>query len=485
VFCSCWAVAAGGETRWEQAGRHLDQARALVEEADEAGLLARVDAQAAEVALGLRQPEAAAALARHALERARAGDLPEVACAALEVIGRCARMHDLAAARAAFGQAATLAARHDHTLWRLRALHELGTIDLLATNGTERLLEARALAERAGAPAMAATLDIQLASAYYGAFEPDRVLEVATRAEGAARRFRLDLVLPMALLWQAAGYAQRGERDAMEAKIAEALALAGEDPDAAGMAWGWCRAVSSLLDGDRAGAATQLDLAVDFLKRSPAMNPWGFRGLWALLRTLNGQDGAAACQAAREAGVAVFWMNRGYLAYAEAVTRGRLGDVDGARATFAEGEAALSASDWFRHLARLLVAEAAIVGGWGDPLAWLREGEVFFEERGHVHVASGCRSLLRQAGAPLPRKGRGESVVPHPLRALGVTSREMDVLRLVAERLGNKEIAHRLYLSPRTVEKHVACLIAKTEVGDRRELQTVARAYLDPGASTR
>jgi len=51
-----------------------------------------------------------------------------------------------------------------------------------------------------------------------------------------------------------------------------------------------------------------------------------------------------------------------------------------------------------------------------------------------------------------------------------VTSREVDVLRLVVEGLPNREIAARLYLSPRTVEKHVERLVAKTGVPGRAEL---------------
>jgi DNA-binding NarL/FixJ family response regulator len=43
-----------------------------------------------------------------------------------------------------------------------------------------------------------------------------------------------------------------------------------------------------------------------------------------------------------------------------------------------------------------------------------------------------------------------------------VTEREADVLRLVAQGLGNREIAERMFLSPRTVEKHVASLLSKT-----------------------
>jgi DNA-binding CsgD family transcriptional regulator len=51
-----------------------------------------------------------------------------------------------------------------------------------------------------------------------------------------------------------------------------------------------------------------------------------------------------------------------------------------------------------------------------------------------------------------------------------VTAREADVLQLVAERLGNREIGARLYLSPRTVEKHIASLLLKLGARDRREL---------------
>jgi DNA-binding NarL/FixJ family response regulator len=62
--------------------------------------------------------------------------------------------------------------------------------------------------------------------------------------------------------------------------------------------------------------------------------------------------------------------------------------------------------------------------------------------------------------------------VPGALRAAGVTSREMDVLGLVTAGLTNAEIAGRLYLSPRTVETHVASLLAKLGAADRGQLRT-------------
>ncbi|HEY6707425.1 MAG TPA: helix-turn-helix transcriptional regulator [Actinomycetota bacterium] len=66
--------------------------------------------------------------------------------------------------------------------------------------------------------------------------------------------------------------------------------------------------------------------------------------------------------------------------------------------------------------------------------------------------------------------------MPPDLRAIGVTSREADVLALVAEGLTNAEIGGCLHLSPRTVEKHVASLLAKTGGQRRTQLAKYAAA---------
>ena len=44
------------------------------------------------------------------------------------------------------------------------------------------------------------------------------------------------------------------------------------------------------------------------------------------------------------------------------------------------------------------------------------------------------------------------------------------MLALVVQGMSNREIADRLYLSPRTVEKHVERLVGKTGVAARHEL---------------
>ena len=59
-----------------------------------------------------------------------------------------------------------------------------------------------------------------------------------------------------------------------------------------------------------------------------------------------------------------------------------------------------------------------------------------------------------------------------------MTERETEVLRLAARGLGNREIADRMFLSPRTVEKHVERLLAKTglrRAAGIRRLATVFR----------
>ena len=78
--------------------------------------------------------------------------------------------------------------------------------------------------------------------------------------------------------------------------------------------------------------------------------------------------------------------------------------------------------------------------------------------------------MLGEAGAPVPRRGRGESEVPAALRARGVTSREVDVLKLVAAGRTNKEIAEELFLSPKTVERHLSSLFTRLDVANRQEL---------------
>ena len=71
-------------------------------------------------------------------------------------------------------------------------------------------------------------------------------------------------------------------------------------------------------------------------------------------------------------------------------------------------------------------------------------------------VVSG-RVIATAAPATVPREGAA------------LTPRELDVLRLVAQGLGNKEIAADLDVSTHTVKYHLASVLAKLGVRSRTE----------------
>jgi len=469
--------------RWASAGDQLDRARGLVEPSTRTMLAPRIDALAAHIALGEARLEVAAALAASALQAAEAADLPEVMCEALEVLGRRARLSDLAEAEALFERARAVAEKHGLYVWRIRALQELAAIDVVTSRRLDRLGAARQTAEEAGALAIVAVLDLQIASVHAFRFEVEAGLAAARRCAEAARRYHLgglllpmaqvrQALLPMALVRQAQCHAVAGNASEMEACIAEALALAGGDPEVSAGAWGQCRAMLSLLRENRARATRELQAADGFVNGRPEAQLWVFRGLGVLLGALaDGEDTAPTDVTGP--GLAALPHHRAFIAYAEAVRLGRRNHGEEAAARCAAGRAEMAQAGGGHgvgHLALRLVSEAALRDGWGDPVLWLGEAEAFFARTGHRRVATACRSLLSEAGAPRRRRLRAEADMPAALAALGVSSREQEVLTLVADRLSNKAIAARLYVSPRTVAKHVQHLLAKTGLSNRAEL---------------
>jgi DNA-binding CsgD family transcriptional regulator/tetratricopeptide (TPR) repeat protein len=454
------AAAAG---RWEAAAAWLAEVHAAAPEADDprAGVLA------ARLAHARGDPEAARALAEQALAGAQARGRWPVACQALAVLGRAARVSDLEAARAAFSAAEQLARDHDLPVERVSALHELGTVDLLVNGSTGALEAALGLAQDAGMLGLAATLDVQIAASLLHK-DADAALQHAQRSAEHARRLRMDQLRATALFFQAAAHAHRRDTAAMQRCVQAAEELAPHDLDVNAGIWGAVHAHVALINDNRRLLAGCLDKAMEYLRASPTTAPAPTRGLWALVRTLDDRDGAAACAEARPS--VVNWENWALLSYADAVEAGRRGEPGQADAYLAAADAAMAERTWWRHRIRLLLADAALADGWGDPVGWAREALPAFIRRGDDRLAARCRDVLRRAGAPVPRQGRGDTPVPAELSRCGVTSREMDILQLVAQGLSNGDIARRLVLSPRTVETHVTNLLAKTGAEGRAGL---------------
>ena len=104
----------------------------------------------------------------------------------------------------------------------------------------------------------------------------------------------------------------------------------------------------------------------------------------------------------------------------------------------------------------------------------LHAAVAMFDRLGLSRPGDACRAMLRAAGVPVPRRVSAQDGVPDDLKAAGVTARELDVLRLIAEGRTNKDVAEALFLSPRTVEKHVERLLLKTGAANRTALAAFA-----------
>jgi len=467
----------GARVRLHLARARLDSGSLAEAEAEVAAALtasadgatsARAHVVAAAIAAERRDVPAARANAELALAEAGTLDLPEVGCQALLVAGRVERSFDLDLSIGALERADALADQRGRPLWRLQALQELAVSRHYLEGGTDHGQHARELALQLGALLTLAAIDLQSAVAL-DMSDPATALGHIDRCLEACRLHHLRL-LPFALAVKAFIHAHLLQDPESRAAEDAALEAAPDDVDVVALVEG-VRGHRRLLVEDRPGALVHLAAAMAQVRRSGVANPYPFRGQWALLRSLEPEGGQAdRDELAASPGALVSGRNRGCLALAQAVQLGREGRAADADLLARRAEELLASEPWMLYHCRRLVAEVAERDGWGAPEPWLREAMGYFQRVGQLVLARTCRDLLRRMGARLPRTGRGDSAVPPALAALGVTSREVDVLKLLAEGLSNRQIAGRLFLSENTVETHLSSLLAKTGAASRAQL---------------
>jgi DNA-binding CsgD family transcriptional regulator len=359
--------------------------------------------------------------------------------------------------------------------FQIRALRELGRLDLAAGGSPDRALAARRLAIDTGALVELVCIEGILARAAMDQGQLHEASVALQRALDLAARFA-PAELTALHLADAERHAVAGNVTDMERALAAAIDSApAADTTLRALVAGDVRSSAALLRGDSAAALAAYEEAIEALDDSanPAMRRWR---AWCELLTGRIED-------VREPTTDPVIL--GLEAMARSVALGRQGRSDEARRTLYEAASAMPAG-WRRERARLVVAEAALVDGWGDPGAWAASAASWFDAAGLQRAVAMTRPLMRRAGVPVPRRGRGEAAVPPDLRPFGITSREMDVLLLAGTGLPNRGIGERLFLSPRTVESHIASLLRKTGAGSRGELVALAaRRSAEEGVRSR
>ncbi len=453
------AQAAIAAARWPVALEYVARARALLDGATAPGWRARASVLEAEARFATDDVAGAVEMAEAVLSDAEA--TPEARCHAYELLGRSARLTDLGQARAAFRRALAIANQAGLGVWRLRALHELATIELLEEGRSDRLLEARRSTESLGALSTAATLDLQLAGLSHMRFELDEAARHASDALALSEQLGLDRIRVIALWFLAENRALRLDHAESERLLALAQSAAPGDTEIEGMAWAGARAMTALLSDDRAGASDALAKGMAILPKQPQA-AGHYRGMWPLLLAA-GDDRRAeeALAEARDLGIDVNRVNRGLLGTAEAILRGRNGDAGAAAPLMATARTDLARYPVWRELALLFAAEAASRDIWGEPARWLAEASEGFSSHGLDALSARCAA---SASEPAPR-----------WTDLAITSREAKILALVADGLTSKAVAARLVLPVGTVEKHVESLLRKTGCTSRAQLVAFAR----------
>ena len=227
------------------------------------------------------------------------------------------------------------------------------------------------------------------------------------------------------------------------------LAAAAGDTDTAGH---WVRHGLDLVCGKGVWcwAAELIPTAVAVLGRSVGQQPMARKVLDEFVDGISGRDSPLA-EAAAMAG------------------RAMLAEVDGqhlaAAAQHADAARAYELLPRPYEVAHATEAKGrCLLAAGRDGATAVLEAMSAYERLGAPRDVARCRQLLRSLGRELPhrrgRRGYGSQLSP----------RERDVVRLIRTGLTNREIAESLFLSPRTVEAHVARALRKLGLPSRRAL---------------
>lgn len=128
-----------------------------------------------------------------------------------------------------------------------------------------------------------------------------------------------------------------------------------------------------------------------------------------------------------------------------------------------EGRSLEAAAMWERLSAPYDQALALVDAGGAE---CIRTGLDLLDRLGADAVAAKVRLELRRSGASAIPSRRRAATRANPA---GLTARQVEILRLLADGSTNTEIGQRLFISTKTVDHHVSAVLLKLQVATRRE----------------
>jgi DNA-binding CsgD family transcriptional regulator len=299
----------------------------------------------------------------------------------------------------------------------------------------------------------------------------DEALDVAAEAAGIGEANNMEIVAASADVISATVLALRADSDAARRHAARALATV--DPAECGLVAARARralGVAALADGSYLQAFSQLSglfsedgvplhnyasyLGVADLAAAAVRADRRMEGADVISRALGRLDGTASARLEQ-----LIARARGILADpsdAESHFDKALADPAGDQWPFERAQLRLDHAEWLRRRRRINDAKAVLTEALGT-----------FRRLGAQSWAQRAQAELRACGVPVARP-------PGEPDALGqLTPQQRQIIRLASAGLTDREIADRLFLSPRTVSSHLYRSYPKLGVTSRHQLRDV------------
>jgi LuxR family maltose regulon positive regulatory protein len=252
----------------------------------------------------------------------------------------------------------------------------------------------------------------------------------------------------------------------------------------------------SLADGDVDGAAASLEQARPLVDQAPfpdwtgrfarcRLEVWLTQQRWRVVLDWADTAVEAAIDQGPDAETTILALARAWIAAGDAPARERAQTLLSQLLEVAATEGRIGAQ------IEALALRALSAWRSGD----LTEAMIALEHALRLAEPEGYARLFADLGLPMARllqEARSRRVMPHYVATLLVacgvdptgqeralpaplSSREIEVLRLIAAGLTNREIAESLSISPETVKRHTAGIFGKLGAGNRTEAAAKAR----------